>query len=78
MKALKETDFWDPTFFHHVRLKAVYHDFLRNVFPELLQNVYLHTGILLWFMRDGAAPYLLSCISEILEQTVAGTTGRTR
>jgi len=77
-KALKETDFWDPTFFHHVRLGAVYQDFQRNVLPKLLQNVDLQTAILLRSMHDGAAPYYHSCISGILEQPVAGTTERTR
>jgi hypothetical protein len=66
------------TSFHHVRLEAVHHDYLQNVLLELLQNVDLQTGILLWFMHDGTAPYFLSCISGILEQPVAETTGRTR
>jgi len=60
MKAMKQTDFWDLTFFHHVRLGAVYHAFLREVLPELLQNMDLQTGILLRSMHDGAAPYLIS------------------
>ena len=33
---------------------AVYRDFLRNVLPELLQDVDLQTRIHLWFMHDGA------------------------
>ena len=78
MKALRQTDFWDSTFFYHVRLGAVYHNFLRNVLPELLQKVDLQTGILLRSIHDGAAPYFLYCISGILEQPVAGTTDRTR
>jgi len=31
---------------------VVYHDFLGNVFPELLQNVDLQTRVHLWFMHD--------------------------
>ena len=77
MKAMKQTDFWDLTFFHHVRLGAVYHAFLREVLPELLQNMDLQTGILLRSMHDGAAPYLISWFSGILEPPVAGTTDRT-
>jgi hypothetical protein len=33
---------------------AVYRHFLRNVLPELLQDVDLQTRIYLWFMHDGA------------------------
>lgn len=66
MKALKEKDFWDRTFFRHVRLGAVYRDFLRNVLPELLQNVDLQTGILLRSTHDVAAPYFLLALQEFL------------
>ena len=70
MKAMQETDFWDPNFFHHVWLGvrggAVYHDLLLNFLPELLQNVDLQTGILLQFTHDGAAPYFLLAFREFL------------
>ena len=45
---------------------AVYHNFLRNFLPELLQDVYLQTGIHLWFMPDGAPPHFLLEIWEFL------------
>jgi hypothetical protein len=31
---------------------VVYRDFLRNILPELLQDVDLHTRIHFWFMHD--------------------------
>ena len=45
---------------------AVYHDFPRNVLPELLENVDLLTGILLRSIHDGAAPYFLLVFQEFL------------
>jgi hypothetical protein len=40
-------------YFLSPRLTAdVYHDFLQNFLPELLQDVDLQTGINLWFMHD--------------------------
>jgi hypothetical protein len=45
-------DFWNPTFFHHAPTGAVYRDFLRNILPELLQEVDLHTRIHLRFTHD--------------------------
>jgi hypothetical protein len=77
LKALQETDFWDPTFFHHASLGAVYHDFLRNILPEQLQNVHLLTAIHLRSMHNGDAPYFLLVLG-ILEQRVSVTTERTR
>jgi hypothetical protein len=38
---------------------AVYHDLLRNVRPELLQDVDLLTGIHLGFMHDGTPSHFL-------------------
>jgi hypothetical protein len=44
----------------------VYHDFLQNVLPELLQDVDLETRIQLWFMHDNAAPHFLLAVWEFL------------
>jgi len=38
---------------------ALYHDFIQNVFPELFENVDLHTRIHIWFMHDSAPPHFL-------------------
>jgi len=46
--------------------EAVYHDFLRNVLPELLQYVHLQNRIDLWTMHDGAPPYFLVALTEFL------------
>jgi hypothetical protein len=43
---------------------AVHHDLLRNVLPELLQEVDLQTGIFSWFMRDGVQPHFLLAVWE--------------
>jgi hypothetical protein len=45
---------------------AVYHHFLRNVLPELLQDVDMQPGIHLWFMHDGAAPHFLLVFRQFL------------
>ena len=39
-------------FIAHRLTAVVYHDFLGNVFPELLQNVDLQTRVHLWFTHD--------------------------
>jgi hypothetical protein len=51
LQASQELDFWDHTFFHHVRLGALYHDLLRKVLIELLQDVDLQAIIHLCFMN---------------------------
>jgi hypothetical protein len=38
---------------------AVYHDFLRNFIPELLQDVDLQTTRILWLIHDDAPSYFL-------------------
>jgi hypothetical protein len=45
---------------------AVYHNFLQNVLPELLQDVVLQTRIHLWFMHDGAPPHFLLAVRQFL------------
>jgi hypothetical protein len=45
---------------------AVYHDFLQNVLPELLQDVDVQSGIHLWFMHDGAPPHFLLAVQQLL------------
>jgi hypothetical protein len=50
---LQQTDYWDPLSSPRL-IGAVYRHFLRNVLPELLQDVDLQTRIYLWFMHDGA------------------------
>jgi hypothetical protein len=45
---------------------ALYHNFLRNVLPELLQDVGLQTRIHLWFMHDGAPAHFLLGVQEFL------------
>jgi len=45
---------------------AIYHELLRNVLPELLQDVDLKNGIYLCFMHDGAPPHFLIAVKEFL------------
>ena len=45
---------------------AVYHDFLRNVLPNLLQDVDLQTRFHLWLMYDGAPPHFHLAVREFL------------
>ena len=45
--------------------KAVYHDFLSNVLPALLQYVHMQDRIHLWIMHDGD-PYFLAALREFL------------
>jgi hypothetical protein len=46
---------------------VVYHDFQRNVVPELLQDTDLQTGIYLWSMHDGAPPHFLLAFRDLLD-----------
>ena len=57
---------------------ALYHDFLQNFLPELLQYVDLLTRIHLRFMHDGAQPHFLLAVRECLKQRVSGKVDRTR
>ena len=67
MQALQETDYWDSYFLPPRLTGAVYHDFLLNYHPELLQSVDLHTTrIHLWFMHDGAPSHFLLAVREFL------------
>ena len=45
---------------------AIDHDLLRNVLPELLQDVDLQKGIYLCFMHDGAPPHFIIAVQEFL------------
>ncbi|GFG40851.1 hypothetical protein Cfor_05350 [Coptotermes formosanus] len=45
---------------------AVYHDFLRNFLPELLQDVDLQTRIHLWFKHDGAPQHFIVAFRKFL------------
>jgi hypothetical protein len=45
---------------------ATYHDLLRNVLPELLQDVDLQAEIYLCFMHDHALPHFLIAVMEFL------------
>ncbi|GFG35803.1 hypothetical protein Cfor_03968 [Coptotermes formosanus] len=45
---------------------AVYHDLLRYVLPELLQDVALHTGVYFLFMHDRAPPHFLLAARKFL------------
>jgi hypothetical protein len=48
---------------------AVYHRFLVNDLPELLEHVPLHQRQHMWFMHDGAPPHLLRIVGQHLNQT---------
>jgi hypothetical protein len=50
---------------------AVYHSFVWNVLPQLLQNVNLQTGIYLWFVYCGAPPHCWEFFNNMfLEQWI--------
>jgi hypothetical protein len=66
IQTLYKTDFWDHTLFHWGSLSLC----LRNIFPELLQDVAMKTGIHLWFMHDGAATHFLLAIWEFLKKVL--------
>jgi len=55
-----------PSFLPPPPSEAVYHDFLRNVLPELLQYMHMQNRIHLWIMHDGAPPYFLVALREFL------------
>jgi hypothetical protein len=46
--------------------EAVYHDFLGNVLPELLQCVHMQNLIHLWIVHDSVPPYFLVALREFL------------
>jgi hypothetical protein len=64
MQALQGTDFWYPTFFHHITLELFTK--ISDVLPELLQDVDLQTKIHLWFTDDGAPPHFLLAFQKFL------------
>jgi hypothetical protein len=45
---------------------AIYHDLLRNVLPEQLQDVDLQKGIYLCSMHDSVPPHFLIAVQEFL------------
>jgi hypothetical protein len=51
---------------------AVYHDFVQNAFPELLQDVELHIRIYLWFKHKGAPPHFLLVFRAFLNKVFTG------
>jgi hypothetical protein len=53
-----------PYLFPKLLAGVVYLDFLRNVLPEMLQDVHLQTGIHLWFVHDAASPHFLLAVRE--------------
>jgi hypothetical protein len=65
MQALQETDLRDPAFFCHVGL-GLFTDFLRNVLPELVQDLAVQTGIHAWFMHDGVPQHFLFAVGAFL------------
>jgi len=56
----------EPYLFPELLAGVVYLDFLRNVLPELLQDVHLQTRINLWFMHDAVPPHFLLAVREFL------------
>jgi hypothetical protein len=50
---------------------VIYHDLLRNVLPELLQDVDLQKGIYLCSTRDSAPPHFLIAVQEFLNVFLA-------
>jgi hypothetical protein len=56
----------EPYPFPKLLAGVVYLDFLRNLLPELLQDVHLQTMIHLWFMHDAVPPHFLLAVREFL------------
>jgi hypothetical protein len=54
----------EPSLFPKLLAGVVYLGFLRNVLPELLQDVHLQTRIHLWFMHDSVPPHFLLAVRE--------------
>jgi hypothetical protein len=48
---------------------AVYHRFLMNDLPVVLEHVHFHPRKHMWFMHDGAPPHFLSTVRQHLKQT---------
>lgn len=48
---------------------AVYHDFVRNVLPQLLEEVNLQIRIHLWSVHDGAPPRLFLAVRKLSSAT---------
>jgi len=56
----------EPYLFPELVTGIVYLDFLRNILPELLQDVHLQTRIHLWFKHDAVPPHFLLAFREFL------------
>ena len=47
---------------------AVYHDFVQNAYPELVQDVDLHVRIYLWLTHKGAPPHFILAFRAFLNK----------
>jgi hypothetical protein len=63
---LQEIRLLGPYFLLPLLSGRVYHDFLRNVLPELLQDYDMQTRLHLWIMHDGVPPRFLFAVREFL------------
>jgi hypothetical protein len=58
------------SYFLQLRLPGAFRDFLRKVFPELLQEVDMQTRIQLGFVHDGSVPHFQLAVREFLNKVL--------
>jgi hypothetical protein len=68
MQPLQETDFWNPTFFHHAYLELFTTASYETHFPEMFEDVDLHIRIYLWFTHTSAPPHFLLAFRAFLNK----------
>lgn len=57
-----------PYIFRNALTGEVYHNFLRDELPELMEEVDLETRDSMWFMHDGAPPHFALNVRNYLDQ----------
>ena len=58
-----------PHFFEEMLTGQIYHDFLRNDLPELMDNVPYVVKQNMYYQHDGAAPHRSQVVTEYLNET---------
>jgi hypothetical protein len=59
----------EPALLRNTPIRAVYHHFLVNDLPVILEYVLLHQRQHKWFLHDGAPPHFLRIFKQHLNQT---------
>ena len=57
-----------PYFFEGRLTRQVYANFLQNVLPQLMEDVFLHVHMHMWIQHDGAPPHYALCSRQVMNE----------